>query len=59
MTSGVQKKVLAELNNKKLPITYANYDRVVKYLGLDDQQSFSDAFLGRTKSDEDLLSVNI
>jgi len=59
MISGVQKKVLAELNDKKLPITYANYDRVVKYLGLDDQQSFSDVFLGRTKSDEDLLSVNI
>jgi len=59
MISGVQKKILAELNDKKLPITYANYDRMVKYLGLDDQQSFSDVFLGRTKSDEDLLSVNI
>jgi hypothetical protein len=53
----VSKKIFAELNRQKLPLTYANYDRASKYLGLTGQSSFVDAFLGRTKDDNQLNSL--
>lgn len=57
MTSGTDKKILAELNKQKLPVTYANIDRVSKYLNLSEIPDFKDAFLGRTKSDEELSAI--
>ena len=57
MTSGTDKKILAELNKQKLPVTYANIDRVSKYLNLSEIPDFKNAFLGRTKSDEELSAI--
>ena len=59
MTSAVQKRILTELAKQKLDVTYANYDRMAKFLEIDNKVSFQDKFFGVTKSDEDLLAVNI
>jgi len=57
MNTGTDKKILAELNKQKLPITYANIDRVSRYLNINEIQNFTDTFFGQTKSNEELSAV--
>lgn len=64
MISAVQKRILTELAKQKLDVTYANYDRMAKFLDVDNKVTFQDKFFGtiepdRTVSDEGLLAVNL
>ena len=57
MTTGTDKKIIAELNKQKLPITYANIDRVSKFLNINEISDVRDTFFGRTRSIEELSAV--